>query len=186
MNTRGRTLKYTAVIALVVLSLTGFSTGRHHGRYKSSHGGGCSSSSQDHDSSSSSTGGSGSYGDDDDDSYGSSSGGSSYTRRPTRRPTPASSGTGSSGRIEDGTVKLLSCATEQKPYATVEVANPNAREVKYVADVAFEDFQGNAVVQKSVDVKVTAKGRTTVKVFVNSDLVDEVDHCWVNPAAYGS
>jgi len=51
MNSRGRTLRFAAVIGFVVLSLTGFSTGRHHGIGKH-HTGGCSSSSQDHDTSS--------------------------------------------------------------------------------------------------------------------------------------
>ncbi|MEU6253171.1 hypothetical protein [Streptomyces sp. NPDC047043] len=196
MIARGRSLKFTAVIALVVLALTGFSTGskgskgRHSSsRYGHGGGGGCSSSSQDHDSSSSSTSGGGSYDssydDDDDGSYGSSSGGSSYTRRPTYRSTPTSSSTGSSSTL-DGTAKLLSCATVQKPYATVEVGNPNGREVDYWVDVTFKDAQDNELVQKSADVEVPAKGRATVKVYLYSGLIDQVDHCEVDPEVYGS
>ena len=88
MTSRGKTLKLTAVSTLVVLALTGFSTGRGHGGGSGSHdgggGGGCSSSSQNHDSSS---GGShrDHYDDDDydDDDYGSgSSGGSEATASP--------------------------------------------------------------------------------------------------------
>lgn len=194
MIARGRSLKFTAVIALVVLALTGFSKGRHHSssRHGSGGGGGCSSSSQDHDSSSSSTSGGGSYDssydDDDDDSYGSSgssSGGSSYTRRPTYRSTPTSSSTGSSSTL-DGTAKLLSCATEKKPYATVEVSNPNGREVDYWVDVTFKDAQDGELVQKSADVEVPAKGKATVKVHLYSSLIDQVDHCEVDPEVYGS
>ncbi|MFF4254257.1 hypothetical protein ACFY1L_23915 [Streptomyces sp. NPDC001663] len=197
MIARGRSLKFTAVIALVVLALTGFSKGRHHSssRHGSGGGGGCSSSSQDHDSSSSSTSGGGSYDssydDDDDDSYGSSgssgssSGGSSYTRRPTYRSTPTSSSTGNSSTL-DGTAKLLSCATEKKPYATVEVSNPNGREVDYWVDVTFKDAQNNELVQKTADVEVPAKGRATVKVHLYSSLIDQVDHCEVDPEVYGS
>ena len=198
MISRGRTLKFTAVIALVVLALTGFSTGskggskgRYHGSRHGS-GGGCSSSRQDHDTSSSSTSGGGSYGssydDDDNDSYGSSgsSGGSSYTRRPTYRSTPTSSSTGSSRGTLDGTAKLVSCATEQKPYATVQVTNPNGHRVDYWVDVRFKDARGNEVVQKSADVEVPAKGKATAKVFLYSSLIDQVDHCEVDPEVYGS
>ncbi|SNX61953.1 hypothetical protein SAMN06272735_3704 [Streptomyces sp. TLI_55] len=195
MKARGRTLKFTAVIALVALALTGFSTGRHHSSRHGSGGGGggCSSSRQDHDSSSSSTSGGGSYDssydDDDDDSYssgGSSSGGGGYTRRPTNRSTPSSSSTGSGEALEDGTVRLVSCATKEKPYATVEVGNPNGRQVKYWVDVTFEDAQGIAVAQKQASVKVSARGKATVRVPLYSSLIDEVDHCEVAPEAYGS
>src|SRR3954467_4160314 len=77
MHLRGRRLKFTAVLAFVVLALTGFTghrTGKSrspsgHGGTSHSSGGGCSSSAQDHDSSSSSR--SHRYYDDDDydDSY---------------------------------------------------------------------------------------------------------------------
>ncbi|MGW0814241.1 hypothetical protein ACWD00_13485 [Streptomyces viridiviolaceus] len=112
MTTRGRAIRYTAVAALVVLTPTGFSTGRGHGSGDGEGGGGCSSSSQDHDSSSS-TGG-GSYGDHDydDDDHGSGGG----------------DGGNSTPSLQDATVELVSCATQEKPYAIVEVTNPNTRE----------------------------------------------------------
>jgi len=182
MIARGRSLKFTAVIALVVLALTGFSTGRHHSsRHGSGGGGGCSSSRQDHDSS---------Y-DDDDDSYGSggstgSSGGSSYTRRPTYRstPTPTPSRTGSSdGEPADGTAKLVSCATVKKPYATVEVTNPNGRASMFWVLVYFKDKGEVEVARDFGDIKVPAKSRKTVKVLIDPSLVAEVAHCRADPVA---
>ncbi|MET9577615.1 hypothetical protein ABZY30_18985 [Streptomyces massasporeus] len=201
MQIRGRRLRFTAVLVLVVLALTGFSSGRGRG---GSHGhggggGGCSSSSQDHDSSrsSSSSGGSygssgssgGSYGSDDDDDYygssGGSSGGSSYTRRPAYGSTPtSSSGSGSRKALEDGTARLVSCATSARPYATVEVSNPNGRKADFSVSVTFEDAQGITVVSRYGDVTVPANGRATVDVRVGgSGLVDSVDHCEVDRQA---
>ncbi|MFI6936644.1 hypothetical protein [Streptomyces sp. NPDC050287] len=206
MNTRGhtRTLKFTAVLAMVVLALTGFSTGRHghRGGSGSSSGGsgGCSSSSQDHDgssssnsSSSSSTSGGGSYGsgsDDDsyggstDDSYGSSSGtsgssgGSSYRRRPTYRSTPTASGTGSATPLKDGTARLISCATGTRPYATVEITNPNNREAEFQAWVMFYDAQGTQLLKNSsTTVTVPAKGKANTEVKLGKRFLASVDHC---------
>ncbi|MGI5426584.1 hypothetical protein [Streptomyces sp. CA-179760] len=195
MQIRGRRLKFTAVLVLVVLALTGFSTGRgrggSHGHGGSSGGGGCSSSSQNHDSSRSSTSGGGSYGssggsyDSDDDSYGSSGGGSSYTRRPDYGSTPtSSSGSGSRKALRDGTAKLVSCATPARPYATVEVGNPNGREADFSVSVTFEDAQGITVVDRYGDVTVPANGKATVDVRVGAaGLVDSVDHCEVDRQA---
>ncbi|MGW2740896.1 hypothetical protein [Streptomyces sp. NPDC001450] len=187
MRTRGRTLKFTAVLTFVVLSLTGFSTGRHHSRHSGGGGGGgCSSSHQDHDSSSSSTSGGGS----DDDSYGSSgtstsgsTSGGYYTRRPTHRATSTPSG-GSGKRLEDGTAKLISCATEKKPYATVEITNPNNREAEFQARVTFYDDEGTEVLDNaSYTVTVPAKGRATTQVTVGERLRLKVDHCQAHPEA---
>ncbi|MGW6543664.1 hypothetical protein ACWGBH_12560 [Streptomyces massasporeus] len=200
MQIRGRRLRFTAVLVLVVLALTGFSSGRgrggSHGGGGSGSGGGCSSSSQDHDSSRSSSSSGGSYGssgssggsygsDDDDDYYGSSSGGSSYTRRPNHGTTPTSS-SGSSSRkpLEDGTARLVSCATSARPYATVEVSNPNGRKADFSVSVTFEDDRGITVVSRYGDVTVPANGRATVDVRVGgSGLVDSVDHCDVDRQA---
>ncbi|MGA5359797.1 hypothetical protein [Streptomyces purpurascens] len=198
MQIRGRRLKFTAVLVLVVLALTGFSTGRgrggSHGHGGGSGGGGCSSSSQDHDSSRSSTSGGG-YGggsyDSDDDSYGSSGsggsgGGSSYTRRPNYGSTPTSSaGSGSRKALRDGTAKLVSCATPARPYATVEVSNPNGREADFSVSVTFEDAQGVTVIDRYGDVTVPANGKATVDVQVGggTGLADSVDHCEVDRQA---
>ncbi|MEW2810176.1 hypothetical protein AB0929_24175 [Streptomyces massasporeus] len=201
MQTRGRRLRFTAVLVLVVLALTGFSSGRGRGGshgHGGGGGGGCSSSSQDHDSSRSSSSSGGSYGsssssggsygsDDDDDYYGSSggSGSSSYTRRPNYGSTPtSSSGSGSRKALEDGTARLVSCATSARPYATVEVSNPNGRKADFSVSVTFEDAQGITVVSRYGDVTVPANGRATVDVRVGgSGLVDSVDHCEVDGQA---
>lgn len=174
MQARGRRLRFTAVLALVVLTLTGFSTGRHHSsRHRSGSsggGGGCSSSSQDHDSSSSST-------------SGGTSGGSSYTHRPTYRSTPTSTASGSGGdSLLDGTAKLVSCATAKKQYATVEVTNPNDRKAAFSVDVTFKDAQDNEVDFNYEDVKVPANGKATVRVPVLGTSTP-VDHCEVDPRA---
>ncbi|MFI7138668.1 hypothetical protein ACIBQ5_13155 [Streptomyces massasporeus] len=197
MQTRGRRVRFTAVLVLVVLALTGFSSGRGRGGshgHGGGGGGGCSSSSQDHDRSRSSTssgisygsGGSsgGSHGSDDDD-HGSSGGGSSSTRRPDYGSTPtSSSGSGSRKALEDGTARLVSCATSARPYATVEVSNPNGRKAGFSVSVTFEDTQGITVVSRYGDVTVPANGRATVDVRVGgSGLVDSVDTCEVDRQA---
>ena len=161
MQTRGRRLKLTAVLALTVLTLTGFSTGRHHSgsRHRSGGGGGgCSSSSQDHDT--------------------------STNRRSDYRSTPAataSSGNGGSSLL-DGTAKLVSCATATRQYATVEVDNPNDRKATFSVDVTFEDAQDNEVDYNYADVKVPANGKATVRVrFLGSST--PLDHCVVDRRA---
>ncbi|MFJ5268222.1 hypothetical protein [Streptomyces sp. NPDC088358] len=196
MQTRGRRLKFTAVSAIVVLALTGFSTGHGHGS-RSRHsggGGGCSSSRQDHDSSSSTSGGGGSYdsgssggatygsGSTDDDSAGS---GGTYRSRPTHRSTSTASSSGGTARpLADGTATLVSCASEKAPYATVEVRNPNGREGAFVVSVAFKDHADVTVVGGTGRVRVSAKGRATVRVPVGSaGLAGSVDHCRVEPRA---
>jgi hypothetical protein len=192
MIARGRSLRFTVVVALVALALTGFSTGskgRHSSGRHGGGGGGCSSSSQDHDSSSSSTSGGSSYdrsyGDDDDD-YGSSgsSGGSSYTRRPAYRSTPTPSGTGGSGgALEDGTARLVTCATKAKPYATVEVANPNSRKATFTVDVLF--LSGDTAIDSEyLRVTVPARSKKTVKApFDEVDHFDLLDQCEAGPYA---
>ncbi|MDV9172172.1 hypothetical protein R6V09_18905 [Streptomyces sp. W16] len=177
MQTRGRRLRFTAVLALTVLTLTGFSTGRHHssssrhGHGSGGGGGGCSSSSQDHDTSTSST-------------SGGSSGGSSYTRRPNYRSTPdstASSGSGTSSLL-DGTANLVSCATAKRRYATVEVSNPNSRRAGFAVHVTFLDAENTEVDYNLAGVQVPAKGKATVRVPVG-DTSTPVDHCEVDREA---
>ncbi|WP_030165177.1 hypothetical protein [Streptomyces sp. NRRL S-813] len=186
MQVRGRRLRFTAVLAIVVLALTGFSRGHGHGHSHHSSGGGgggCSSSHQDHDSSSSSTSGGGSYddssGDSDDDSYGSSStSGGSYNRRRTYDPTPTPSGGSSGTTLTAGTAKLISCATEKRPYATVEITNPNNRKATFQAWVTFYDADGAFLVSDtSPEVSVPAKGKATTRVPLDKSFVPAVDHC---------
>ncbi|MGW2518864.1 hypothetical protein ACWC09_17995 [Streptomyces sp. NPDC001617] len=156
MNTRGRTLRFAAVIGFVVLSLTGFSTGRHHGIGKHHSSGGCSSSSQDHDTSSHSnttTGGSGSY----------------------------SSSTAASA--SPAMAVLVSCATVKQPYATVEVSNPNDTAGTFEVTVTFKDAKGGVVASQVDKVDVPASGTVTVHEQVGGGSVARVDHCEVEDLA---
>lgn len=199
MPTRTRALKFTAVLAFVVLSLTGFSRGGHSGHghsYGHSHGGGgggCSSSHQDHDtssSSSSSTSGGGSYDDTGDDSYvsggtasTSTTGGTggTYRHRPTHTTTPsASSGSG----LQDGRVTLISCAGVKKPYATVQLTNPNGRRATFSVEVSFRDRDGTELDFNDKDVTVPANGTVRAEVAYDAGYSPDLpDHCEVEPRA---
>lgn len=168
--------------ALVVLTLTGFSTGRGRGGGDSDGGGGggCSSSSQDHDSSSSSGGsssggsssGKGRYDDDDDYEFGGSGGTSSGTGGSS-----GSSGSGS-GRKDDVVVELVSCAGAKADYATVKLTNRENRTAKFPAGVAFEDRSGILLTSGSEVVELPAKGTRTVRI-APDDLtrLDEIAKC---------
>ncbi|MGW1269841.1 hypothetical protein [Streptomyces sp. NPDC002491] len=174
MDRRGRKLRFTAGAVLVVLALTGFSTSRGHG-HSSGHGsgGGCSSSGQDHDSSSSSGGTSGSryhdYDDDDDYTGGTSGGSGSSSSSTTRR---------------DATVKLLSCASPSRPYATVEVTNPNATGGGFTVTVDFLDAGSGRVEQRNEDAYVAGNETTTVRVDLSTpSAAAKIDHCKPQPTA---
>lgn len=166
MNPRGNTLKLAAVSALVVLTLTGFSTGRGGSGGDGGGGGGCSSSGQNHDSSSGSGGGSHRDYDDDDDTSG--SGGSGNASSPS----------------QDATVELVTCATQKTPYATAEVTNPNAADGVFTVTVTFEDTTGAEVATRSQDVAVPANGTATVQVDVGDGAdVPRVAECDPDPYA---
>lgn len=162
MNPRGNTLKLTAVSALVVLTLTGFSTGRgSSGGSGDGGGGGCSSSSQDHDSSSGSGGGSHRDDDDDDDTGGS-----------------GGSGGSTSASLRDATVELLTCVSRKAPYATVEVTNPNTVDGTFTVMVTFDNSTGGTVVEHTQTVDVPAGGTATARVEVTSpDDVRRIHDC---------
>ncbi|MFF3347430.1 hypothetical protein [Streptomyces sp. NPDC002779] len=157
MDLRGRRLKYAAVTAMVVLALTGFSSGRGTGGSggDGDSGGGCSSSGQDHDSSSSRQ-------DDDYDDYdGSGSGGS-----------------GSAEAAQDTTVELVSCATEADPYAVVEVTNPGGVSDQVTVVVHFLDAQAAVVDLATVDEVVPANETVTVQVGLpDAAVAARIDHC---------
>ncbi|MGA5284092.1 hypothetical protein ACPCSK_27315 [Streptomyces griseoincarnatus] len=167
MTSRGKTLKLTAVSALVVLALTGFSTGRGHGGtsggdHDGGGGGGCSSSSQNHDSSS---GGSHrDYDDDDyDDDYGSSGG---------------SGGSEASMSPDAATVTLVDCASEETPYATVEVTNTDTVDGTFSVTVVFRDAAGEELDSGTEEVSVPAGGTTPVRISVNdAESVPLIEEC---------
>ncbi|MFF4564059.1 hypothetical protein [Streptomyces sp. NPDC001435] len=194
MRSRGRTLRFTAVSALVVLALTGFTSGRGHGHghgyHHSGSGGGCSSSSQDHDDTSSSTSGGGTYKDDDD--YGSSGGGSYRDSDPyddnDNSDDDYGSGSGTSTTapsLDDATAKLLSCATPKKPYATVEVTNPNADEGTFAVTITFRDARDAEIISRVEEVDVPANDKATAQVDIRGydDRAARVDHCDLEAAA---
>ncbi|MGA5519876.1 hypothetical protein ACPCK2_27030 [Streptomyces pseudogriseolus] len=179
MTSRGKTLKLTAVSALVVLALTGFSTGRGHGGGSGSHdgggGGGCSSSSQNHDSSS---GGSHrDYDDDDYDDYGDDDYGSSGS----------SGGSEATASPDDATVTLVDCASEETPYATVEVANNSTTSGLFSVTVVFRDAAGEELVSRTEDIFVTEGQTTPARIEVDDPasvpLIDECDLDEYAPAA---
>ncbi|MEW2492273.1 hypothetical protein AB0942_01740 [Streptomyces nodosus] len=176
MQTRGRRIRFTAVLAVVVLALTGFSESRGHGHSRHSgsggDGGGCSNSHQDHDSSSSG----GSYG---GSGYGSTGG--TYHHRQTSTPT---TGSGTGQPLQDATVKLISCATQNKPYATVEVSNPNDRKAEFEARVTFYDAEGTPLLENSSPVvPVSATEKAFARVALDERFLSSVDHCEANPTA---
>ncbi|MGA5794120.1 hypothetical protein ACPC27_06390 [Streptomyces cellulosae] len=168
MTSRGKTLKLTAVSALVVLALTGFSTGRGHGGSSGHHdgdssGGGCSSSSQNHDSSS---GSHRDYDDDDDydDEYGSGSSGSGGSEA---SPSP-----------DAATVTLVDCASEQTPYATVEVTNDDTVDGTFSVTVVFKDAAGEELTRGTEEVLVPAGETTTAEVPVDDETsLPQIDEC---------
>ncbi|MFF9816551.1 hypothetical protein [Streptomyces sp. NPDC014006] len=175
MSRWGREFRFLTVSALVVLSLTGFSTGSHSssggssggskvsksksgssrsGKSSSRHssgGGGCSSSHQDHDA----------YDDDDDDdTYAgdTSAGDDSYADDSAADATA----TPQQGAI----VKLVSCATRKQPYATVELRNPNAQDGTFEVRISFLDAKGKLVDSEVDHVEVPAGGTTATKEYV--------------------
>ncbi len=153
MDLRGRKLKFTAVTALVVLALTGFSSGRGHGGSSGDgdSGGGCSSSSQNHDSSTNRH-------DDDDDS--------------------GSSGSGSADVAQESTVELVSCATAENPYATVEVTNPNSTSDTVTVVVHFLDAQSSVVDMQTVEEVVPANDTVQVKLdLTDASAAAQVNRC---------
>ncbi|WP_416965355.1 hypothetical protein [Streptomyces sp. Agncl-13] len=172
MHTRGRRLKLTAVLALTVLTLTGFSTGRHHSSSRHGHGsggGGCSSSSQDHDTSTSSGG---------------TTGGSTHRSRPTYRSTPTATSSATARPLKDGTAVLKRCASVDDPYTTVEVRNPNGREALFTVKVAYKDSIGSTLADTTSQVSVPANGKATLRMAAASTgALDRLDHCEVDPRA---
>lgn len=180
MYAQGRGLKVTAVSAMVVLALTGFSSGHAQGS-RDRHGddgGGCSSSRQDHDSSSPSPGG-------DASDSGSSRPRSTSPSTPTASPSTSTASPSATPRpLKNGTAALVRCASVADPYAVVEVRNPNGRDAVFFVKMTFKNGRGLVVMNAGDQVSVPAKGRTTYRVSaISSGLVEEIAHCEVDPIA---
>ncbi|MFD7702741.1 hypothetical protein [Streptomyces caelestis] len=169
MNSRGNTLRLTAVSALVVLALTGFSTGRGHGG-SGDGGGGCSSSGQNHDSSTSGGGSHRDYDDDDDHGSGGDYGSDDYG--------DTGDGGGSASSSEQGAlVSLVDCASKETPYATVEVANQNTTDGVFTVTVRFEDETGAEVLTRSQDVAVPGSETVPIRVEIGDEDVTRIAAC---------
>lgn len=168
-----RQMRFAAVLVVVVLALTGFSTSSHGGKSgksrskSSSSGGGCSNSKKSN----------GSYHDYDDDydSSSSSSGGSTYesaTPGPTASDAPV--------------VRVVRCAQPKKgkrkavTFSTVEIRSTASVEQTYEVDVTFQDAKGLTVDTGEATVDLTYGETETVTVKMDSPrLVSRVKRCVV-------
>ncbi|MGW3566034.1 hypothetical protein ACWDSL_19530 [Streptomyces sp. NPDC000941] len=172
-----RGLRLTAVLAVVLVALTGFKS-RGHGRHGSGGGGGCSSSNSSHSSSSSGSGSggysdSGSSSDDydsDSGSSGSGSGGYRYHDRYNDNDSSSSSGSSSGSSSKPGelapAVAVVKCAGKDKngePAATVKVTNQTDRSQTYIVTMDFRD-KDSKVTSGSAHARFAAKQTKTVKV----------------------
>ncbi|WP_326767110.1 hypothetical protein OG978_23555 [Streptomyces sp. NBC_01591] len=170
-------IKLSAVLVVVVLALTGFSTSSHGGRSgksksggSSSSGGGCSNSKKSNDSYNSSD-----YDDDDYDSSSSSSGGTDYATAP---PTATAS--------DEPQAYVFRCAQPRKgkrkavTTSAVRLTANAAGSHRYEVEVAFLNARGNAI-----DIgyaTVDAEGGETKTVSVRMDdprKVSKVKKCRV-------
>ncbi|MGW0860393.1 hypothetical protein [Streptomyces sp. NPDC002690] len=178
-------MKLAAVLAVVVLALTGFSTSSHgHGHSGSSHGsddgGGCSNSRKSNGYSSGSTT------DDYDDDYGSSSGSSSDSATATDEPTPDPTAVPTT----DPGVRVLRCARpadgSQKAVTSslVELSPANYGTAEVDITVTFADSASNTVDTAHLRVELDASESLDPQDFTvpmkNPGKVDEVYDCYAS------
>ncbi|MGW2085707.1 hypothetical protein [Streptomyces sp. NPDC001880] len=170
-------IKLSAVLVVVVLALTGFSTSSHGGRSgksksggSSSSGGGCSNSKKSNGSYDSSD-----YDDDDYDSSSSSSGGTDYA---TATPSTTAS--------DAPEAYVLRCAQPRKgkrkavTTSTVKLTANASGSHTYEVEVAFLNARGNAI--DTGYATVDAEGGDTVTLSVPMDSprkVSQVKNCRV-------
>ncbi|MET4640317.1 hypothetical protein ABID95_000017 [Streptomyces atratus] len=163
-------LKLSAVLVVVVLALTGFSTSSHGGKSRgsrshgSSSGGGCSNSKKSNGSYHHNDYDDDIYDDDIyDDSSSSSSGSSDYeTATPDATATDAP------------TVTVIRCARPRKgkrravTASTVQVSSSELGTHTYEVDVTFLDARGNTVDTGEANVELTGVDNATVSVRMDS------------------
>ncbi|WP_406363005.1 hypothetical protein [Streptomyces sp. NBC_01579] len=170
-------LKLSAVLVVVVLALTGFSTSSHGGKSRgsrshgsSSSGGGCSNSKKSNGSYHHND-----YDDDDiyDDSSSSSSGSSTY-----ETATPGATATDEPGAT------VIRCAQPRKgkrravTSSTVRVSSSELGTHMYKVDVTFLDARGNTVDTGRANVELTGVDSATVSVRMDSpSKVSRVKKC---------
>ncbi|MFJ4119998.1 hypothetical protein ACIP3U_01550 [[Kitasatospora] papulosa] len=170
-----RQMRFAAVLVVVVLALTGFSTSSHGGksgksgksRSSGGSGGGCSSSKK-------SNNGYRDY-DDDYDSSSSSSGGSTYgsaTPSPTASDAPG--------------LRVVRCAQPKKgkrkanTSSSIEITSTAAGTHVYEIDVTFVDAKGLTVDTGETEVEVDGGDSRTVAVRMDSPRsVSRVKRCLV-------
>lgn len=169
-----RGLRFTAVLMVVLVALTGFKSKSRGSRGHSS-GGGCSSSSS-HQSGSGSGSSSGGYSDSGSD-YGDSdsgtgSGGSRYRDNNRYGSTPSGGGSASASPKEPETT-VVTCAGRDKsgdPAATVKVRNRSGSSELYIVDMIFRDKSGGEVTRGSGNVRVPAGRTESVRVPLDDPL----------------
>ncbi|MFE7119589.1 hypothetical protein ACFU99_29645 [Streptomyces sp. NPDC057654] len=174
----GRHLRLTAVVALVLVSLTGFSRGGHgsHGGHgsrgyhgsSSRHGGGggCSSSHSRHSSGSDSGTGSGSGSNSGSgSSYGSS--GSYGSSAGSRGSTHGSTHSASPDRAARPEAQIVQCVAEDVKHeaATVRVTNRGSARASYGVTVDFLDAQYHSVSVGTARITLAGGAPGTVRVY---------------------
>ena len=182
-----RRLKFAAVLVVVVLALTGFSSaksgkggsgskGKSSSSGGSSSGGGCSNSKKSNGSSGYDSGSR--YNDQDDygdDDYGSSD-----------SSTPTSVATATTGGVE---ARIVTCVRKAKgkrkavTYATVQVETAVGVTDRYDIDVTFTDATGRVIDSGETEIDLESGETTTVKVAMDSPRqVTRVKKCTVSTA----
>ncbi|MFD9879674.1 hypothetical protein, partial [[Kitasatospora] papulosa] len=171
-----RQMRFAAVLVVVVLALTGFSTSSHGGksgksgksRSSGGSGGGCSSSKK-------SNNGYRDYDDDDYDSSSSSSGGSTYGSA-----TPSATASDAPG------LRVVRCAQPKKgkrkanTSSSIEITSTAAGTHVYEIDVTFVDAKGLTVDTGETEVEVDGGDSRTVAVRMDSPRsVSRVKRCLV-------
>ncbi|MFJ8001395.1 hypothetical protein ACIQ7D_30535 [Streptomyces sp. NPDC096310] len=184
-----RRLKFAAVLVVVVLALTGFSSaksgkggsgkGKSSSSGGSSSGGGCSNSKKSNGSSGYDSGSRYNSQDDYDDEHGSSGG--TYDD-----PTPTSVATATTGGVE---ARIVTCVQKGKgkrkavTYATVRVETGAGVTDRYDIDVTFADATGRVVDSGETEIDLESGETTTVKVAMDSPRqVARVKKCTVSTA----
>ncbi|MFG2742294.1 hypothetical protein ACGFY0_19900 [Streptomyces chartreusis] len=152
---------------MVVLTLTGFSSGCGHGSRSDA-----SSSRSDAQAPRTSAGG---------------SSGDTHRSQPTDSPTPTASPSSETAKpLKDGTAVLISGASLDDPYATVEVRNPNDRDAVFTMKMTFKDAHGFTMITHTAQVPVPAKDTATDRAAIagiGTGRVDQIASCEVNPRA---
>jgi hypothetical protein len=163
-----RGLRFTAVLMVVLVALTGFKSKSRGSRGHSS-GGGCSSSSSHQSGSGSSSGG---YSDSGDSDSGTGSGGYRYRDNNRYGSTPSAGGSASASPQEPEAT-VVTCAGRDKngdPAATVKVRNRSGSSELYIVDMNFLGKSGEDVTRGSAHVRVPAGRTKSVRVPLDDPL----------------